>query len=84
MISWSLIGILGAICITIGWIPEIFMGLKKKSLKGVAWWLLLIELLGSLLFLAYGWHLNDSVIMGTNIAAGFFLLILIAIKLRYH
>ncbi|MEK6849790.1 MAG: SemiSWEET family transporter, partial [Nanoarchaeota archaeon] len=73
MDTWAIIGILGAICITIGWIPEILVGLKKKSLRGVAWWLLLIELAGSLLFLAYGWHLGDSVIIGTNIAASFFL-----------
>lgn len=83
MALWETIGILAAILIAAGWLPEVIQGYKTKKLRDVAWWLLIIELAGSALFLAYGFHIQDSVVMAVNIAVGVMILLLILMKASF-
>ncbi len=77
---WTLIGILAALCVTIQWIPQVWHALRSRRLEDVNWGLLCVGLIGALLWVAYGLHLQDAIIVTTNVLVGLFLLLLIGMK----
>ena len=83
MAFWETIGILAAVLVTAGWLPEVIQGFRTRKLRDVAWWLLIIELAGAALFLAYGLHIQDSIVIGVNISVGLMILLLILMKASF-
>ncbi|MBI4151121.1 PQ-loop repeat-containing protein [Candidatus Woesearchaeota archaeon] len=77
---WETIGILAAICVTIQWIPQVWHALRSRRLHDLNWGLLCVGLLGAALWVAYGLHLQDPIIVTTNVMVGFFLLLLSGMK----
>ena len=83
MALWETIGVLAAVLIAAGWLPEVLQAFKTKKLRDVAWWLLIIELAGTALFLAYGLHIQDNIVIGVNVAVGLMVLLLILMKASF-
>jgi MtN3 and saliva related transmembrane protein len=75
---WSIIGAIAAICTTVGFIPQIIRGIKTKSLSDVSPIMMTFLLVGCSLWLVYGIHLKNPIIM---IANGFTLSFVITILL---
>ncbi len=80
---WSVIGIGGAVCVSIGWVPQILHAWKSKSLDDVHWSLLVLLLFGSFLWIAYGWHNGDMIVVATNVMITIFLLTLATMKKEF-
>lgn len=63
---WSLIGFSAAFLTMFAFIPQIIKVLKTKSVKDVSLVTLLQLSLGVLLWIAYGIHLKDTIIIIAN------------------
>jgi MtN3 and saliva related transmembrane protein len=66
---WSLIGIVAAICTMFGFVPQIAKVLKTKSAKDVSLTTLLQLSMGVTLWILYGIHLRDAIIITANSVA---------------
>ena len=79
--EWKIVGILAAVCTTIGFIPQIIRGIRTKRLDDVSPVMYILLMFGVSLWVSYGIHLGDVIIIAANsVAASFSVLILI---LRY-
>ncbi len=79
--EWKIVGILAAVCTTIGFIPQIIRGIRTKRLDDVSPVMYILLMIGVSLWISYGIHLGDKIIIVANsVAASFSALILI---LRY-
>lgn len=63
---WSIMGTIAAICTTVGFIPQIVRGIKTRELKDVSPLMLVLLLVGGSLWLAYGMHLKNPIIVLAN------------------
>jgi len=63
---WQLIGTAAATLTMFSFVPQIIKVLKTKSAKDVSITTLFQLSLGSLLWIAYGVHLRDKIIMTAN------------------
>ncbi|MBI4145487.1 PQ-loop repeat-containing protein [Candidatus Woesearchaeota archaeon] len=84
MAFWDVLGILAGICVTVGWLPEIYHGWRTKHLEDVNVWFLLIAMLGSLLFILYFYSRQEWIGLGTNAVAFTFITILLLMKWRFE
>ena len=73
---WSILGIIAAICTTVGFLPQLIRGIKTKELNDVSPVMLTLMLAGGSLWLAYGIHLKNLIIALAN---GLTLILVIAI-----
>ncbi len=64
--TWSIIGTIAALCTTVGFIPQIIRGIKSKELNDVSPIMLSLLLFGCSLWLVYGLHLKDIIIVLAN------------------
>jgi MtN3 and saliva related transmembrane protein len=79
--EWKIVGIMAAVCTTIGFIPQIIRGIRTKRLDDVSPVMYILLMFGVSLWVSYGIHLGDVIIIAANsVAASFSVLILI---LRY-
>lgn len=63
---WPIIGIAAALCTMFGFVPQIVKVLKTKSAKDVSLATLLQLSLGVTLWIIYGIHLKDVIIITAN------------------
>ena len=63
---WSIVGTIAAICTTVGFIPQIIRGIKTRELKDVSPMMLALLSIGGSLWLAYGIHLENIIIILAN------------------
>lgn len=81
---YSVVGITAAICTSSGLIPQAVKGLKTKSLQDVSSGMLMILALGTFLWVIYGIHMHDYIIMWANIVTCSFALIILGMKYAYR
>ncbi|WP_299290639.1 SemiSWEET family transporter [Nitrosopumilus sp.] len=79
----TILGIAAGILILTGWVEQIYKGFKTKSLKDVSRFLMIFISAGAILWLIYGFIVNDIFIIGTNIAAIVLMMIVLGMKRRY-
>ena len=79
----TILGIAAGILILTGWVEQIYKGFKTKSLKDVSKFLMIFISAGAILWLVYGFIVNDIFIIGTNIAAIVLMMIVLGMKRRY-
>jgi MtN3 and saliva related transmembrane protein len=79
--EWKIVGIIAAVCTTTGFIPQIIRGVRTKKLDDVSPVMYMLLIFGLSLWLSYGIHLGDMIIIMAN-AAGLALSVFILI-LRY-
>ena len=80
----GVIGILAGILILSGWVPQIVKGYRNKKLSDVSSYLMSLIFAGAVLWLIYGFAIDDIYIIGVNIAAMFLTMTVLSMKLKYE
>lgn len=79
----TILGIAAGILILTGWVEQIYKGFKTKSLRDVSKFLMIFISAGAILWLIYGFIVNDIFIIGTNLAAIVLMMTVLGMKRRY-
>lgn len=82
-ITWDVVGILAAALTSISFIPQLVKGFRTKRMDDVSAEMLLLLMLGLFLWLLYGIHKDDYIIIGSNVFGIMTLALTLALKLRY-
>ncbi|MDP3731997.1 MAG: SemiSWEET transporter [Candidatus Omnitrophota bacterium] len=81
---WTIIGSSAAVLTMFGFIPQIIKVLKNKSAKDVSLITLIQLSLGVSLWIAYGIHLKDAIIIVANSITLITLVILLCLYCNYR
>ena len=82
--QWELIGSGAALLTMFGFVPQIIKIQKTKSVEDVSLHMLLQFALGIFLWLLYGIHIRDSILIIANAASFFSLVVAIGLFLKYR
>ena len=82
-IAWYALGAVAATLTSLGFVPQIVKMWRTKSVRDVSPFALLQLIAGVSLWIAYGMHLKDPVVIAANIVALSTLAITLTIYLRY-
>jgi MtN3 and saliva related transmembrane protein len=82
--QWELIGSLAAILTMFGFVPQILKMHRTQSVTDVSLFMLLQFCLGMFLWLLYGWHLKDNILIVANVISFSTLIVAIGIFLKYR
>jgi MtN3 and saliva related transmembrane protein len=80
---WLVIGSLAAVLTMFAFIPQIFQAVKTKSVKDVSLVTLLQLSLGVSLWITYGIHLKDAIIIIANSITLLTLIVLLCLYFNY-
>ena len=83
-IGWKVVGILAATLTMFSFIPQILKSFKTKSVKDVSLITVLQLSLGVFLWILYGLHLRDAIIILANCITLFSLIILLYFYFTYR
>ncbi len=81
--EWKIVGILAAVCTTSGFIPQIMRGVRTKRLDDVSPVMYVLLIIGLSLWLSYGIHIEDKIIIVANAAALAFSVFIISLRFKY-
>jgi len=81
--EWEIVGILAAIGTTSGFIPQIIRGIRTKRLDDVSPVMYIFLILGLSLWLSYGVHLKDVIIISANGVAIAFSVFILILRFKY-
>jgi MtN3 and saliva related transmembrane protein len=81
--TWDVVGILAAALTSISFIPQLVKGYRTKRMDDVSTEMLLLLTLGLFLWLLYGIHIDDMIVIGSNVFGILTLLLTLALKMRY-
>jgi MtN3 and saliva related transmembrane protein len=81
--EWKIIGIIAAICTTSGFIPQIIRGLRTKRLDDVSPVMCILLIFGLSMWLSYGIHIEDMIIIVANAFGVLFSMIIITLRFKY-
>jgi len=81
--EWKIVGIIAAICTTSGFIPQIIKGIRTKKLEDISPVMYFLLLFGLSMWLFYGIHLKDMIIIGANAAALLFSIVILTLRYKY-
>jgi len=73
----------GGVLILSGWVHQIAKAYRTKSLRDVSWYLTMLIGAGAMLWIAYGVHIWDVYIIGTNVAGVALMAAVMLLKRRY-
>ncbi len=81
--EWKIVGIIAAVCTTSGFIPQIMRGVRTKRLDDVSPVMYVLLIIGLSLWLSYGIHIEDMIIIVANAAALAFSVFIISLRFKY-
>jgi MtN3 and saliva related transmembrane protein len=81
--EWKIVGIIAAIGTTSGFIPQLLRGIRTKKLEDVSPIMYMFMIFGFIMWLLYGIHLGDVIIIGANVAALTFSLSILILRHKY-
>ncbi|MDD5255293.1 MAG: SemiSWEET family transporter [Candidatus Omnitrophica bacterium] len=81
---WSIVGTCAASLTMLSFIPQIYKIVKTRSARDVSFMTLLQLTLGVSLWIAYGVHLKDAIIIGANVITLVSLLITLGLYYKYR
>lgn len=79
----TILGVLAGIFILSGWVEQIIKGYKTKRLNDISSYLMILISVGAILWLLYGFIVEDVFIIGTNLSAIVLMLTVLIMKRRY-
>jgi MtN3 and saliva related transmembrane protein len=79
----SLIGISAAFLTTLSFLPQIVKAYRTRRMKDVSRYLMILFTTGSILWIIYGIIHDDLVIVGANVTAAIFNLVLLYYSFLY-
>jgi MtN3 and saliva related transmembrane protein len=82
--QWELIGSLAAILTMFGFVPQIIKMHRTQSVADVSLFMLMQFCLGIFLWLLYGWHIQDNILIVANAISFSTLIVGIGIFLKYR
>ncbi len=80
---WHFVGTGAALLTMFGFVPQIFKMVKTKSVKDVSLGTLIQFSIGVLLWMIYGMHLNDIIIIVANAVIFFTLIVTLVLYYKY-
>jgi len=80
---WYFIGIAAALIILSGLASQIWKGFKTKKMEDLSYGMLFLMWIGMFLWLLYGVHISDVIVIGANVAGVCFNALLIGMKWSY-
>ncbi len=81
--NFEIIGLVAGILTTAAFVPQVYKTWKAKSAESLSLTMYLVFLVGIILWLIYGIHINSLAMILANAVTGFLALLLIFFKLRY-
>ncbi|MGR3174015.1 MAG: SemiSWEET family sugar transporter [Candidatus Scalindua sp.] len=81
--EWKIVGIIAAVCTTTGFIPQIIRGIRTKRLDDVSPVMYVLLIFGLSLWLSYGVHLKDVIIIAANAAALVLSVFILILRYKY-
>ncbi len=81
--EWKIVGIIAAVCTTSGFIPQIIRGVRTKKLEDISPIMYILLIIGLSLWLSYGVHLKDMIIIAANAAATAFSVFILILRYKY-
>ena len=80
--EWYLVGIVGALLTTFGFVPQIIKMYRTKSSRDISPVTLFQFSAGTIMWALYGFHLGDVIIIAANVIS--FLTLVVEIVLYYY
>jgi MtN3 and saliva related transmembrane protein len=81
--EWKIVGVIAAISTTSGFIPQVIRGIRTKRLEDVSPIMYMLMIFGFIMWLFYGIHLGDVIIIGANVAALTFSSFILILRYKY-
>jgi MtN3 and saliva related transmembrane protein len=76
-------GTIAAVCTTVGFIPQIIRGIKTRELRDVSPVMLTLLLVGCSLWMIYGVHLKDTIIILANGFTDSFVMAILVLRIIF-
>jgi MtN3 and saliva related transmembrane protein len=80
---WNIVGISAAALTSISFIPQLVKGYRTRKMDDVSAEMLGLLMLGLFLWLLYGIHIDDYIVIGSNVFGIMTLALTLALKLKY-
>jgi MtN3 and saliva related transmembrane protein len=84
MTPWEIVGLAAAFLTMFGFLPQVIKIYRTKSVKDLSLWAILQFILGILLWLTYGIHLKNFVIIFANAVTFFILVAALILFIKYR
>lgn len=81
---WTIIGIIASVSVTSGFIPQIIRGIRTKRLDDVSPGMYMFIIFGMCMWIFYGIHLKDKIIIGANITGLVFSATVLFLRYMYR
>ena len=81
--SLGILAIIASIIVLAAWLPQIVKGYKTKKLDDVSSYLMILIATGGVLWLVYGFEINDFYIIGVNVGIIILTMITLGLKIKY-
>ncbi|MHC4269535.1 MAG: SemiSWEET family sugar transporter [Planctomycetota bacterium] len=81
--EWKIVGIIAAIGTTSGFIPQIIRAVRTKRLDDVSPVMYMFLIFGLSLWLSYGIHLEDMIIIMANAVGLSFSIFILILRFKY-
>ena len=81
--EWKIVGVIAAISTTSGFIPQLIRGIRTKRLEDVSPVMYMLMIFGFIMWLFYGIHLKDVIIIGANVLALSFSAFILILRYKY-
>jgi MtN3 and saliva related transmembrane protein len=82
-LTWDVVGISAAALTSISFIPQLIKGYRTKRMDDVSAEMLGLLMFGLFLWLLYGIHIDDYIVIGSNVFGIITLALTLALKLQY-
>ena len=81
--EWKIVGIIAAISTTSGFIPQIIRAMRTKRLDDVSPVMYMLLIFGLSMWLSYGIHLKDMIIITANAVGLCFSIFILILRFKY-
>jgi len=81
--SLGTLAIIASVIVLAGWLPQIVKGYKTKKLDDISSYLMILIATGGVLWLVYGFAINDLYIIGVNVGIIILTMITLGLKIKY-
>jgi MtN3 and saliva related transmembrane protein len=81
--SLGILAIVASIIVLAAWLPQIVKGYRTKKLDDVSAYLMILIASGGILWLVYGFGINDLYIIGVNVGIIMLTMITLGLKIKY-
>ncbi len=83
-IFWYAIGSIAAILTMLGFVPQVFKILKTKFVRDISFAMLVQTSIGASLWILYGIHISDPIVVIANVVSLTTLIIAILLYINYR